>query len=72
MDLDAKRQEASDKNDLETRKLEADIQAAKDKLKIEMEKLKAENEKFNRELAEERSQFMQELQVKKSKKTTAA
>jgi len=72
MELDAKRQEASDKNDLESRKLEADIQAAKDKLKIEMEKLKAENEKFNRELAEERSQFMQELQVKKSKKTTAA
>jgi hypothetical protein len=45
------------------------IHISKDKIELEMEKLRKENERFNKELAEERSMFAQELTVKRAKKT---
>ena len=71
MDLEAKRYDTDTGSDIDRKKIEADIQAAKDKIALEMEKLQKQNEQFNRELAMERENFTKELQVKRKQKTTA-
>jgi len=69
MDLDAAQSEAMNKGDIEIKKIEAAIQASKDKLKATMETLKQKNEEFNAKMAMERQQFNDEMRLKRSKKT---
>lgn len=71
MELDARRTDSEGRENIENKKLEAEIAEAKAQMKLELKKLHAENERFNRELAEERKKFMKELELKKSKKSVA-
>jgi len=70
MELENAKEEAIQKGDIEIRKIEATIQASKDKLKATMETLKQKNEEFSAKMAMERQQFNDEMKLKRSKKTT--
>jgi hypothetical protein len=68
MDLDAIKYKTDVTGDVERSRIEADINASKDKLKIQLETLKQKNEEFNRKLIQDREQFNQQIAQKKKQK----
>lgn len=70
LDVEATREGNDSKTEQQRAQIEADIKIAKDKINLELEKLRVQNEQFNRQLAEERSQFNKEISVKKTVRAT--